>query len=54
MVAHEFVEFWAPDSASIGHMTVHIVTMGGGGFSMSAQGAATNLDRYLVELTGKN
>jgi peptidase E len=34
-------------------MTVHIVAMGGGGFSMSAQGAPTNLDRYLVELTGK-
>jgi dipeptidase E len=27
--------------------------MGGGGFSMSPLGAPTNLDRYLVELTGK-
>lgn len=34
-------------------MTVHIVAMGGGGFSMSPQGAPTNFDRYLVELTGK-
>ena len=34
-------------------MTTHIVTMGGGGFSMSENGAPTNLDRYLVELTGK-
>ena len=34
-------------------MTTHIVTMGGGGFSMSPTGAPTNLDRYLVELTGR-
>lgn len=34
-------------------MTAHIVAMGGGGFSMSPFGAPTNLDRYLVELTGK-
>jgi peptidase E len=34
-------------------MTVHIVAMGGGGFSMSSRGAPTNLDRYLVELTHK-
>lgn len=34
-------------------MTTHIVTMGGGGFSMTDNGAPTNLDRYLVELTGK-
>lgn len=27
--------------------------MGGGGFAMSPLGAPTNLDRYLVELTGK-
>lgn len=32
-------------------MSTHIVTMGGGGFSMSPDGSATNLDRYLVELT---
>lgn len=34
-------------------MTTHIVTMGGGGFSMSPDGAPTNLDRYLVELTAR-
>lgn len=34
-------------------MTTHIVTMGGGGFSMSPDGSPTNLDRYLVELTAK-
>lgn len=34
-------------------MTTHIVTMGGGGFSMSSDGAPTNLDRFLVELTGR-
>jgi len=34
-------------------MSKHIVTMGGGGFSMSPDSAATNLDRYLVELTGR-
>lgn len=34
-------------------MTTHIVTMGGGGFSMSENGSATALDRYLVELSGK-
>lgn len=33
-------------------MTTHIVTMGGGGFSMSDGHAPSNLDRYLVELTG--
>ena len=27
--------------------------MGGGGFSMTSDSSATNLDRYLVELTGK-
>ncbi len=36
-----------------GGMTAHLVAMGGGGFSMSPLGAPTNLDRYLVELTGK-
>lgn len=35
-------------------MTAHIVAMGGGGFSMSPLGAPTNLDRYLVELSGKS
>lgn len=35
-------------------MTTHIVTMGGGGFSMSPTGSPTNLDRYLVELTGRS
>ena len=34
-------------------MTTHIVAMGGGGFSMSQSGAPTNLDRYLLELSGK-
>lgn len=34
-------------------MTTHIVTTGGGGFSMSPDSASTNLDRYLVELTGR-
>lgn len=34
-------------------MSTHIVAMGGGGFSMSAFGAPTNLDRYLLELSGK-
>lgn len=34
-------------------MTTHIVTMGGGGFSMSEHGAATNFDRYLIELSDK-
>lgn len=34
-------------------MTTHIVTLGGGGFSMTAEGTPTNLDRYLVELTGR-
>ena len=34
-------------------MTAHIVAMGGGGFSTSPLGAPTNLDRYLLELTGK-
>ena len=34
-------------------MTAHIIAMGGGGFAMSPLGAPTNLDRYLVELTGK-
>lgn len=31
-------------------MTTHIVAMGGGGFSMSSNGAVTNLDRYLLNL----
>ena len=35
-------------------MTAHIVAMGGGGFATSQLGAPTNLDRYLVELTGKS
>lgn len=35
-------------------MTAQFVTMGGGGFSMSERGAATNLDRYLVEISGKS
>jgi peptidase E len=35
-------------------MTAHIVTMGGGGFSMSDHGAPTNLDRYLLEISGKS
>lgn len=34
-------------------MTAHIVAMGGGGFATSQLGAPTNLDRYLVDLTGK-
>ncbi len=34
-------------------MTARIVAMGGGGFAMDPLGAPTNLDRYLVELTGK-
>lgn len=34
-------------------MSTHIVAMGGGGFSMSPFGAPTNLDRYLLELSGK-
>lgn len=34
-------------------MTTHIVAMGGGGFSMSMNGAPTSLDRYLLELCGK-
>ena len=34
-------------------MTAHIVAMGGGGFGPSPLGAPTNLDRYLVELTGE-
>lgn len=33
-------------------MTTHILTLGGGGFSMSPNGSATALDRYLVELSG--
>lgn len=33
-------------------MTAHIVTMGGGGFSMASNGAPTNLDRFLLELSG--
>ena len=33
-------------------MTTHIVAAGGGGFSMSADGAPTNLDRRIVELAG--
>ncbi len=35
-------------------MTAQIVTMGGGGFSMSEHGAPTNLDRYLLEISGKS
>ena len=35
-------------------MTAHIVAMGGGGFSMSPFGAPTNLDHYLLELSGKS
>ncbi len=35
-------------------MTAQFVTMGGGGFSMSERGAATNLDRYLIEISGKS
>lgn len=31
-------------------MTTHIVAMGGGGFSMSSDGAVTNLDRYVINL----
>lgn len=34
-------------------MTAHLVAMGGGGFSMSDFKAPTNLDRYLLELSGK-
>ena len=34
-------------------MTTHIVTMGGGGFSTSPNGAATKLDKYVVDLAGK-
>lgn len=34
-------------------MTTHIVTMGGGGFSTSPTGAATKLDKYVVDLAGK-
>lgn len=41
-------------SAKMGRMTTHIVAMGGGGFSMSPFGAPTNLDRYLVEISGKS
>ncbi|QLQ16435.1 MAG: peptidase E [Micropruina sp.] len=33
-------------------MTTHLVAMGGGGFSMSEFKAPTNLDRYLLELSG--
>lgn len=33
-------------------MTAHLVAMGGGGFSMSEFKAPTNLDRYLLELSG--
>ncbi|WP_425308920.1 peptidase E [Ammonicoccus fulvus] len=32
-------------------MTTHIVAMGGGGFSMSSNGAVTHLDRYIVNLS---
>ena len=35
-------------------MTRHIVAMGGGGFSMSQFGEPTKLDRYLVQVTGKD
>ena len=33
-------------------MSTHIVAMGGGGFSMSSNGAPTSLDRYVVDLAG--
>lgn len=33
-------------------MTAHIVTFGGGGFSMSTTVTPTSLDRYLLELSG--
>lgn len=32
-------------------MTTHIITAGGGGFSMSATGSPTSFDRYLVGLS---
>lgn len=32
----------------------HILSMGGGGFSMSPDNSATALDRYALELTGKS
>lgn len=35
-------------------MTTHIVAMGGGGFSMSSNGAPTSIDNYLLELSGKS
>ncbi|HNV10783.1 MAG TPA: peptidase E [Propionibacteriaceae bacterium] len=35
-------------------MTTHIVAMGGGGFSMSGNGAPTSIDNYLLELSGKS
>lgn len=34
-------------------MTTHIVTTGGGGFSMSPDSAPTNFDRFAIELTGR-
>lgn len=34
-------------------MTTHIVTAGGGGFSMSASGAVTPLDHYVLSLCDK-
>lgn len=43
-----------PKRAKMSDMTAHIVAMGGGGFSTSPLGAPTNLDRYLVELSGKS
>ena len=35
-------------------MSTHIVAMGGGGFSMSSNGAPTSLDRYIVDLADKS
>ncbi|RRD49557.1 peptidase E [Arachnia propionica] len=35
-------------------MSTHVVAMGGGGFSMSDDGRATALDRFLIDLTGKD
>lgn len=34
-------------------MTTHIVAMGGGGFSMSSDGAITQLDRFVLDLANK-
>lgn len=32
-------------------MTTHVLAFGGGGFSMASNGAPSNLDRYLLELS---